>query len=67
MSVICMMFVISSDDSTTMYLAGNPEDNKRYVIMTRQNFSLAGINIRPDKTFFFTENIGEVYFMVLLF
>lgn len=56
MRVICMR---SSDDSTTKYLADNPEDNKRCVILNKQNLSLAGINLSPDKTFFFPENIGE--------
>lgn len=50
MKAVCMR---SSDDSTTKYLANNPEDNKRCVIMNKQNLSLAGINLSPDKTFFF--------------
>ncbi|CAF4890617.1 unnamed protein product [Pieris macdunnoughi] len=56
MKVVCMR---SSDDSTTKYLSDNAENNKRCVIRNKQNLSLIGINLSPDKTFFLPEGIAE--------
>lgn len=49
----------SSDDSTTKYLSNSAENNKLCVIRNKQNLSLIGINLSPDKTFFLPEGIAE--------
>lgn len=54
--VICMR---SSDDSTTKYLSMSNETNKKCVVQNKQNLSLIGINLSPDKTFFLREGIAE--------
>ncbi|CAH0397660.1 unnamed protein product [Chilo suppressalis] len=56
MKVVCMR---SSDDSTTKYLSNSAENNKLCVIRNKQNLSLIGINLSPDKTFFLPEGIAE--------
>lgn len=54
--VICMR---SSDDSMTKYLASDKKNNIECISRNKQNLSLAGINLSPDKTFFFVEGFGE--------
>lgn len=54
-----VMTLRSSDDSMTTYLADSP--NNLAVCMARniENLSLIGINMSPDKSFFFREGYGE--------
>lgn len=56
MKVVCMR---SSDDSITKYLSNSADNNKLCVIKNKQNLSLIGINLSPDKTFFLPEGIAE--------
>lgn len=56
MKVICMR---SSDDSMTKYMSKDGPSNIQCISQNKQNLSLAGINLSPDKTFFFMEGFGE--------
>lgn len=59
MKALCMS-ALSSDDSTTKYLSNSSENNVKCVLRNKQNLSLIGINLRPDKTFFLPEGIVEL-------
>lgn len=56
MKMVCMR---SSDDSTTKYLSNSSDTNKECVVKNKQNLSLIGINLSPDKTFFLPEGRAE--------
>lgn len=43
----------------TKYLASDTKHNVECIAKNKQNLSLAGINLSPDKTFFFVEGFGE--------
>lgn len=50
---------LSSDDSMTKYLASDEQNNVHCIAKNKQNLSLAGINLSPDKTLFFVEGFCE--------
>uniref|UniRef100_A0AAT9JAH8 RNA-directed RNA polymerase catalytic subunit n=1 Tax=Blattella germanica orthomyxovirus 1 TaxID=3133491 RepID=A0AAT9JAH8_9ORTO len=49
----------SSDDSMTKYMSIGSAENALCVEMNRRNLCLIGINLSPDKTFFFQAGFGE--------
>lgn len=54
-----VMTLRSSDDSMSTYLAETSQGLRECVNRTIKNMGLAGINISPDKSFFFREGFGE--------
>lgn len=54
-----VMTLRSSDDSMSTYLAETSQGLRECVNKTIKNMGLAGINLSPDKSFFFREGFGE--------
>lgn len=49
----------SSDVSMTKYRSDTTENNIKCISKNKHNLSLIGINLSPDKTFFFIEGFGK--------
>lgn len=54
-----VMTLRSSDDSMSTYLAESAQGLRECVNRTIKNMGLVGINLSPDKSFFFREGFGE--------
>lgn len=54
-----VMTLRSSDNSMSTYLADTSHGLRDCVDKTIENMSLTGINLSPDKSFFFREGFGE--------
>lgn len=49
----------SSDDSMSLYMANCPYNSKWCIHINKRNLEMLGINLSPDKTFFFVAGYGE--------
>lgn len=56
---IKVMTLRSSDDSMSTYLSDTASGLRKCVSQTIMNMGLVGINVSPDKTFFFRAGFGE--------
>lgn len=56
--LMTVMTLRSSDDSMSTYLAETSQGLRECVNRTIKNMGLAGINLSPDKSFFFREGFG---------